>query len=402
MPGLHAVLSPSSCSRWGVDSKGRVSCTPSARLEEKLKGVFGEKSSPFAAEGTKAHALGELKLRNLSGEYNDFTYKGIHEKLASSEPKITPAMERATDLYADIVMSKLYDAQRVSGDAKLLIEERYDLTAWVPECFGTGDAVIISDATLEVIDYKNGVGVKVDAVGNPQMRLYALGALAAYGDLYGFTHIKCTIVQPNIENVSEEILTREELLEWGEMLKPIAELAWKGQGEYKPGDHCRFCAAKALCAARAAEAMRGFTHGFATPGLIDDSEIPGILAVADVAEAWIKDIKTYARSQAIKGARWPGYKLVRGRKGNRVWTDEEKVLEQIMRAGIPEDKYLKRGVKSPGDIEKAIGKTAFEALLKQYVTQPDGALTLVPESDKRVEYSSADADFSDMEVSQND
>lgn len=397
MPGLHAVLSPSSCSRWGVDSKGRVSCTPSARLEEKLKGVFGEKSSPFAAEGTKAHALGELKLRNLSGEYNDFTYKGIHEKLASSEPKITPAMERATDLYADIVMSKLYDAQRVSGDAKLLIEERYDLTAWVPECFGTGDAVIISDATLEVIDYKNGVGVKVDAVGNPQMRLYALGALAAYGDLYGFTHIKCTIVQPNIENVSEEILTREELLEWGEMLKPIAELAWKGQGEYKPGDHCRFCAAKALCAARAAEAMRGFTHGFATPGLIDDSEIPGILAVADVAEAWIKDVRAYARNQALRGQTWPGYKLVRGRKGNRVWTDEEQVREQLVRAGIPDEKYLKSGLKSPGDIEKAMGKQAFDALVKQFVTQPEGALNLVPEDDKRVEYSSADADFSDLE-----
>ena len=397
MPGLHAVLSPSSCSRWGVDSKGRVSCTPSARLEEKLKGVFGEKSSPFAAEGTKAHALGELKLRNLSGEYNDFTYKGIHEKLASSEPKITPAMERATDLYADIVMSKLYDAQRVSGDAKLLIEERYDLTAWVPECFGTGDAVIISDATLEVIDYKNGVGVKVDAVGNPQMRLYALGALAAYGDLYGFTHIKCTIVQPNIENVSEEILTREELIEWGEMLKPIADLAWKGQGEYKPGDHCRFCAAKALCAARAAEAMRGFTHGFATPGLIDDSEIPGILAVADVAEAWIKDVRAYARNQALRGQTWPGYKLVRGRKGNRVWTDEEQVREQLVRAGIPDEKYLKSGLKSPGDIEKAMGKQAFDALVKQYVTQPEGALNLVPEDDKRVEYASADADFSDLE-----
>lgn len=398
MPPLkHAILSPSACSRWGLDEKGNPACTPSARLEEKLRGIFGDASSPFAEEGTRAHALAELKLRHMTGEYNDFTYKAIRAEMEAKKPKISSAMERATDLYVDIVMGKLFEAQQVCEDAKLLIEERFDLTQWVPECFGTGDVVIVSDATLEVVDYKNGSGVKVDAAGNQQMRLYGLGGLAAYGDLYGFTHVKCTIVQPNIDNISEEVLTREELLAWGEKLKPAAELAWKGKGEFRPGDRCRFCKAKALCAARAAEAMRGFTHGFATPGLIDDAEIPGILAVADIAEAWIKDVRQYARSQALRGQTWPGYKLVRGRKGNRTWTDEEKVLEQLTRAGLPEEQYLKQGVKSPGDIEKALGKTAFEALLKQFVTQPDGALNLVPEDDKRVEYSSADADFSDLE-----
>lgn len=390
-PGLHAVLSASASKRW-------LSCPPSARLEEKLQGIFGEKSSPFAEEGTQAHALAELKLRLLNGEYNDFMFKTMleqHEKRYGAAPG---EMDRATDEYVDIVMGKLFDARQVCPDAKLFIEQRLDFSQWVPSGFGTGDASIVSDVTLEVIDLKYGKGVKVDARGNTQGRCYGLGGVAEWGDLYGFTHVRTTIVQPRVNDdpVTEETLTREELLAWGEEIRPIADLAWRGQGEFKPGDHCKFCAAKALCAARASEAMRGFTHGFATPGLIDDAEIPGILAVADVAEAWIKDVRNYARSQALRGQTWPGYKLVRGRKGNRVWTDEEKVREQLTRAGIPQEQYLKQGVKSPGDIEKALGKTAFEALLKSYVTQPEGALNLVPEDDRRVEYSSADADFSDM------
>ena len=397
MPGLHAVLSASSSKRW-------LSCPPSARLEEKLHGIFGEKSSPFAAEGTKAHALAEIKLRHLNGEYNDFMFKTMleqHEKQYGPTPS---NMDRATDMYVDIVIGKLYAAQQVCPDAKLFIEHRLDFSNWVPKGFGTGDASIVSDVSLEVIDYKNGAGVKVDARGNTQGRCYGLGAVSEWGDLYGFENVRITIVQPNVNDnpVTEETLTREELLQWGEEIRPIAELAWKGLGEFCPGDHCRFCAAKALCAARAAEAMRGFTHGFATPGLIDDSEIPGILAVADIAEAWLHDIRAYARSQALKGAQWPGYKLVRGRKGNRVWTDEEQVREQLVRAGIPEEKYLKSGLKTPGDIEKAMGKQAFDALIKQYVAQPDGALNLVPDDDRRVEYASADADFSDLVGGTND
>ena len=392
MPGLHAVLSASGAKRW-------LACPPSARLEEKLHGIFGEKSSPFAEEGTKAHELSELKLRLANGEINDFTFKAMREQLIKKFGDIPGEMERATDDYADIVMGKLYAAQQVCPDAKLFIEHRLNFSRWVPKGFGTGDASIVSDVSLEVCDLKYGKGVKVDARDNPQARYYGLGGIEAWGDLYGFTHVRNTIIQPRVNDdpVTEETLTREELLAWGEANKPIAELAWKGLGEFCPGDHCRFCAAKALCAARAAEAMRGFTHGFATHGLIDDAEIPGILAVADIAEAWLHDIRAYARSQALKGAQWPGYKLVRGRKGNRVWVDEEKVREQLVRAGIPAEQYLKQGLKSPGDIEKALGKQAFDALVKQYVTQPDGALNLVPEDDKRVEYASADADFSDLE-----
>lgn len=393
-PGRHAVLSASSSKRW-------LSCTPSARLEEKLKGLFGEKSSPFAVEGTLAHEVAELKLRLALGEINDFCYKERRKALDERFKGIggiTKEMDRATDDHCDIVLGKFYEAQRIDPTTKLLIEQRLDFSPWVPEGFGTGDVVIVSNVTLEVIDYKHGKGVKVDARENPQARLYGLGATNMLGDLYDFTHVRNTIIQPRVNEdpVTEETLTREDLLDWGDEIKPIAVEAWKGRGEQVPGDHCKFCAAKAICAARAAAAMRGFTSGFATPGLIDDSEIPGILEVADIAEAWIKDVRAYARNQAIQGHIWPGYKLVRGRKGNRQWSDEEAVMEQLTRAGLSEEQYLNRKLRTPGEIEKEMGKQAFDAIAKRFVTQPEGALNLVPEDDKRVEYSSADAVFADM------
>lgn len=387
MPGLHAVLSASAAKRW-------LSCPPSARLEEKLKGIFGEKSSPYAEEGTQAHAVAELKLRRANGEINEFSYKAQREQLGD----IPKEMDRATDDYADIVLGKFYAAQKVSADAKLLVEQRLDFSLWVPKGFGTGDAVIVSDATLEVCDLKYGKGVRIVAQDNPQARLYGLGAINALGELYGFTHVRNTIIQPRVNEdpVTEETLTREELEAWGESIRPAAELAWKGLGEYKPGDHCKFCAARALCAARAAEAMRGFTHGFAAPGLIDDADIPGILEVADIAESWIRDVRAYARNQALRGQQWAGWKLVRGRKGNRAWKDEEAVREQLIRAGYTEEQYAVHKLRPPGEIEKELGKQAFSALVAKYVTQAEGALNLVPESDKRIEFAAADADFSDM------
>lgn len=387
MPGLHAVLSASSAKRW-------LSCPPSARLEEKLRGIFGESSSTYAAEGTLAHSLSEIKLRLAVGEINKFTFDEMRAKLGD----IPGEMDRATNEYVDVVLGKLYDAQRYTPDAKLLIEQRLDFSPWVPGGFGTGDAVIISDRVLEVCDLKYGKGVKVSAVENPQARLYGLGAINVFGELYDFIDVMNTIIQPRVldEPVTTEELTRNDLTRWGEDIREIADLAWRGKGEFRPGDHCKFCAARAICSARAAEAMRCFTHGFSAPGLIPDEDIPGILAVADIAEAWIKDIKAYARGQALRGQEWPGYKLVRGRKGNRAWADADKVIDQLSRAGMEPEQYMNYSLKSPGDLEKAIGAPAFKALVSQFITQADGALNLVPDTDKRAEFASADADFSDM------
>lgn len=388
MPGLHAVLSASSSKRW-------LSCPPSARLEEKLRGLFGDASSPYAAEGTRAHALGELKLRRENGEINDFSFR--EQRRAMGE--LPREMETATDEYVDAVLSKLYEHRRSCPDARLFIEQRLDFSQWVPHGFGTGDAVIVSDAALEVCDLKYGRGVKVSAAENPQARLYGLGALAVFGDLYDFRRVCNTIIQPRVSDapVSTESLSVQELLDWGESIRPTAEAAWRGEGVAMPGDHCRFCAAKAICSARAAQSMRIFARGFDAPGLIPDEDIPGILAVLDTAEAWIRDVRAYAKSQALRGYQWPGFKLVRGRRGNRTWSDREQVVEQLIRADIHEEQYLTRELKSPGELEKALGAQAFRALVGRFVTQPEGQLTLVGESDKRAEFSSADADFADLE-----
>ena len=392
MPGLHATLSASGAKRW-------MSCPPSARLEERLRGIFGEKSTPFAEEGTKAHSLAELKLlreKGRLGEHdgiNDFNYD-LRRKALGDIPK---EMDEATDYYAEIIIEKFLTARQSCPDAQLKLEQRLDFSRWVPDGFGTGDAVIVSEELLEVCDLKYGKGVPVFAENNPQARCYGLGALHCYGVLYGFKHVRNTIIQPRLDSVTEEMLTTDELLQWAETeLKPAAELAWKGKGEFNPGDHCKFCAARAICYARATKAMTIFKHGFETPGVIPDDAIPEILAVADTAIDWIKDLQAYALSQALRGQEWPGYKLVRGKRPPRKWVDEEEAKHQLIRAGYEPEVYTETKFKSPSNIEKLVGKQAFEAIFATLVTQGDGALTLVPESDKRTEFTSAEADFSDI------
>ena len=392
MPGLHATLSASGAKRW-------MSCPPSARLEERLRGIFGEKSTPFAEEGTKAHSLAELKLLREKGRLseddgiNDFNYD-LRRKALGDIPK---EMDEATDYYAEIIIEKFLTARQSCPDAQLKLEQRLDFSRWVPAGFGTGDAVIVSEELLEVCDLKYGKGVPVFAENNPQARCYGLGALHCYGVLYGFKHVRNTIIQPRLDSVTEEMLTTDELLQWAETeLKPAAELAWKGKGEFNPGDHCKFCAARAICYARATKAMTIFKHGFETPGVIPDDAIPEILAVADTAIDWIKDLQAYALSQALRGQEWPGYKLVRGKRPPRKWVDEEEDKHQLIRAGYEPEVYTETKFKSPSNIEKLVGKQAFEAIFATLVTQGDGALTLVPESDKRTEFTSAEADFSDI------
>ena len=392
MPGLHATLSASGAKRW-------MSCPPSARLEERLRGIFGEKSTPFAEEGTKAHSLAELKLLREKGRLgeddgiNDFNYD-LRRKALGDIPK---EMDEATDYYAEIIIEKFLTARQSCPDAQLKLEQRLDFSRWVPDGFGTGDAVIVSEELLEVCDLKYGKGVPVFAENNPQARCYGLGALHCYGVLYGFRHVRNTIIQPRLDSVTEEMLTTDELLQWAETeLKPAAELAWKGKGEFNPGDHCKFCAARAICYARATKAMTIFKHGFETPGVIPDDALPEILAVADTAIDWIKDLQAYALSQALRGQEWPGYKLVRGKRPPRKWVDEEEAKHQLIRAGYEPEVYTETKFKSPSNIEKLVGKQAFEAIFATLVTQGDGALTLVPESDKRTEFTSAEADFSDI------
>lgn len=407
-PTSHAVLSPSSASRW-------LNCPPSARLNEKFIARYGQKSSPYAEEGTKAHAIGELKIRRsvyeadhmdvsrlsrLPPEEQD-AYIGINEHrycaLRKEIGEVDESIERATDTYCDVIMNKYLAARERDDSTILMLEQRVDISKWAPGSFGSSDAILVSDSMLEVVDLKAGRGIKVSAVDNPQIRLYALGALQAFEALYAFQHVRMTIVQPRLDNLSEEVLAVEDLLSWAEStVAPRAKQAWLGLGAYHPGEHCRFCSAKAVCSARVAEALKMFQYGLEAPGLIPDEQIPEILPLLDDAEAWIQDIRAYAEAQAKMGQTIRGYKLVRGKRPNRTWADADEARAQLLRSGYSPGQFEETKLKPVGEIEKQLGKTAFRALLGGLVSQGDGKLILVPEDDPRKAYSSADAAFGDL------
>lgn len=392
MPSLHAALSPSSAKRW-------CSCTPSARLNQKYTDIFGDKGSEYAEEGTLAHSLAELKLRRENGEINDFLYGEQLKALGD----IPPGMDGYTDDYCDAVLTELYAARKVDPYAQLFVEQQLSMDEWIPECFGTSDAVIVSEYGLVVVDLKYGKGVAVSAVGNYQERIYALGAYAAFRELYDFKHIKMMIVQPRLESVTEEVLTIEELLQWAEEeIVPAAQLAWRGEGDFHSGDWCRFCNVKAICRENVLNSLSVIQNMFDSPDVISDEQLEKMLPFLDTAEDWIKDVRAYVYNQALQGKTWRGYKLVQGRRPGRVWKDESTVIDQLSRAGYTKEQiYTAPKLKSPADLEKELKKSAFDALVSKYVFQGDGKLTLVPESDKREEYRPVEVDFGDLGESVN-
>ena len=407
-PSLHSVLGASSAHRW-------LACTPSARLSEKLDKRYGRKESAFAAEGTKAHELGEIKIRNAVYHADGMT-TAIYSRMSADEKKVYPGindarykalreglgdipddMEHATDSYCDIVMEKLLRAREADPSAQILLEQRLDYSRYVPSGFGTGDCIIVSDILLEVIDYKHGKGIPVNAVNNPQLRLYALGADEIFSYMYDYTNVRYTIVQPRLDSVSEECLPIDELKQWA-MAEVVekAKLAWRCTGEFHPGEHCRFCSAKAVCSARVAESLKLFNTGLEAVGVITDEQVADILPMLNEAEEWIKDIRAYAENQARNGVKIRGYKLVQGKRPNRQWSDPDEVEAALLRAGYPIEDFRETKLKPVGQVEKALGKTAFRAILDGLVYQGEGKPTLVPDSDRRIELNSADVAFADL------
>ena len=265
MPGLHAEVSPSKMARI-------LACPGSLWLEKQMLNRFGETTSRFAAEGTAAHSLCELKLRKERGDINQFVYNEQVKLLKDGNRTYDwKKIEWATDVYVDEVMKHFYAAKRVDDAADLMIEVKVDMSEVIPKCWGTSDAIVVSDKELVVVDYKNGAGVAVSAVNNPQARLYGLGAHLLYLDLYKYPAIHTVIVQPNLNSITEETITRDELMDWANGIKPIVEQAVAGTDEYHAGDQCKFCAAKALCYHRALECMRVVTDtGMQDPGIIPD------------------------------------------------------------------------------------------------------------------------------------
>ena len=382
MPGTHALLSASGAHRW-------LSCTPSARLEE----TFPETTSPYAEEGTHAHALAELMLRKRFGEpMGPRAYKAALDAL-QADPRYSPEMAEHVQEYVDYVEERFNAAKAVCPDAFLAIEQRLDLSHWVPEAFGTGDAVIVLDGCLEIIDLKYGKGVAVSAEGNPQLRLYALGAQDAFAMLYDIHTMRMTIVQPRLDNISSETMSVAELLDWAEtVVRPRALLAIDGRGEYCPGDHCRFCRARETCRARAEAVLSFAEYEFRKPPLLTDDEIPTLLEKAELIRSWIEDIATYALHAAESGTRFTGWKLVEGR-AVRKYADEDAVLQKLKASGYDEAILTKRSLLGLTEMEKTIGKKPFGEILAELIIRPAGKPVLVRDTDKRPELNSAATDF---------
>lgn len=375
-PSKHALLSASSSHRW-------LNCNPSARLEQE----FADQETEAAAEGTAAHALAEHKLRNA---LKMRTKKPI-SKYDSDE------MDVYTDGYVEFVLEQLAEAKKDCKDPLILVEQKLDFSCFVPDGFGTGDCIIIADKTLHIIDLKYGQGILVEAEGNPQMMLYALGALRLFDSLYDIETVSMTIYQPRRENVSTWSIPVEALMEWTEnTLKPKAELAFKGEGEFQPGSWCTFCKAAVKCRARAEAKLQLAQYEFAMPPLLTDEEIEEILVRLDDLTKWANEIMAYAQNAAInQGKVWRGFKLVESRT-NRKYTDEEAVAQAAKNAGYHD--IYKHSLITISEMERLMGKKTFAEVLGALVIKPQGKPTLVPASDKRpaITSSGANQDFTEI------
>lgn len=378
MPDTHAKLSASGAKKW-------IRCSGSIQMEER----FPESTSEFADEGTKAHAVGELKILHELGRINTAEYG----KKISELGTVPGDMSEYTNGYRDFVIERYNEAVRTTPDALLLIEQRVDLSEWVPGGFGTCDAVIIADKVLEIIDLKYGIGVKVSAEANPQLRLYALGALSANDFLYDIETVRTTIYQPRIDNVSSEELSTDELRKWGMWISERAALAADDTiTECTAGEHCDsgFCKARAVCRAYADKKLELAGYEFRMPSTLSPDEIANILPQADKLAKWAKLISDYALDEAVNhGAVFPGYKLVEGRSNRKYCKTESEIETILTEHGFKAGDIYTRSLKGIGDMEKLLGKAQFAKLLKDCVVKPQGKPTLVPIDDKREAIGSA-------------
>jgi len=367
----HSLLSASSSERW-------LNCPPSARLCES----YDDKGSNYSAEGTDAHELCEYKLRQALGmEAKDPTENltWFNEEMAD-----------CASSYAAYILEQVEAAKQTCADPVVLIEQRVDFSRWVESGFGTADCIIIADGTLQICDYKHGLGVLVSAEKNPQMQCYALGALELFDGIYDIDTVQMTIYQPRRSNISTYDLSKDELYRWAdEILKPTADLAFAGDGNFLCGEWCGFCKAKHDCRARADANMELARYDFKLPPLLTDKEIEEILTQVDDLVAWATDIKEYALQQAISGKKWHGWKLVEGRS-NRRYTYETAVANTVSGAGYDPYDHKVLGVTA---MQKLLGKSRFDELLAAYIDKPQGKPTLVLESDKRPVMNTAKNDF---------
>lgn len=369
----HALLSASSAHRW-------LACPPSAVAAE----AYPEQDTDYTQEGTLAHEVAEAiasgRIKPESVETNEDT-------------GVTPEMLECAAEYADYIQEQIK-----SPDAVVLLEQRVDFSPWVPDGFGTADCIIIQGDTMDVIDYKYGKGVAVSAVDNPQEKLYGLGALNDYGFACDIKTIRLHIFQPRMNNVSVDELTVDELLAWAEnTVKPVADLAAKGEGEYQPGEHCRFCPHAGRCRTLTKVCTEYVeTHGLkASVEVLAPWEVADVLRLEPLVSLWLKRVKAQALTTMLDGGEVPGFKVVEGR-GSRTWADDMRVIEILKDFGYTPDDYLKTELLSPAGLEGSIGKKKTAELLGGMITKTAGSPTIAPETDRRPAYNRAD-DFNNID-----
>ncbi|MBQ8637117.1 MAG: DUF2800 domain-containing protein [Clostridia bacterium] len=388
-PEKHAVLSASAAHRW-------LACTAAPRFEEN----FPESTSEYAEEGRLAHAICEIKvLKYFTMQLTPKTFTTRHNKF-KKDPMYSPEMDKTSDLYLEHLKEL---AMRFDKAPFVAVEVRVDFSEYVPDGFGTCDCAMIGGDALAITDYKHGKGVPVSAEDNPQMKLYALGALKKYEAIYGDTikRVIMTIDQPRLSDMpSTTEITVDELKAWGESIKPIAEKAFRGLGDFVPGEHCRFCRGKAQCKARASvnTALEEFKdcvpEAKAQPGdnILTDAEIGDLLIRGKELVSWYKDLEEYALSALLLGNEIPGWKAVAGRS-NRTFSDQDAAIAAVIAAGYDEALVYERKAKTLTELEKLMGKAEFAEKIGQFVIKPVGKPTLAPMSDKREAYNPAASDF---------
>lgn len=381
----HALLSPSAAHRW-------INCTAAPRLEANVT----DKGSDFAAEGTLAHAYCAQKLKAFLGLPTEDEAKEIAEL---NNLYHSGEMDEYTDTYKTMMLEKFNAARAITKDALLLIETRLDFSEYVPDAFGTADAIIIADGTMEIIDFKYGKGVKVSAVDNPQMKIYALGAYDKFSFEYKIDKVRMTIIQPRIENLSEWDLNVSELMEWtGTVLTPKAKQAYKGDGPQVPGDWCQFCKVKSSCRALTQKCIEA-AENYPDPKLISPDELAAdVLPILATVKTWLAGVEDYALQQALSGVQLPGWKVVEGRSIRKI-TDQDGAAVSLVRAGYKTaDIFKPQELRTITDLEKLTGKKQFAAICGDYIEKPQGKPTLAPESDKRPAIDPMADDFKDINL----
>lgn len=358
----HALLSPSAASRW-------MECTAAPGLEADLT----EKPSPYAQEGTRAHALAEYEARLAVGL-----------ETPETPPEADDAeMQDAAKFYAAYVKEAYLAAKETCADAVIEMETRLDLTNWIPEGFGTADCLIVADGTLHVIDFKYGKGVQVDAAGNKQMQIYALGALHWAGLLYDIDNVEMTIIQPRINANSTASLPADALLLWGaKKLAPAAQKAFTGEGaRFSPGeDTCRFCKAAGSCKARADYFVALFDEN--KDATLSPAEAGDVLSRAAGMKDWLQALEETVKDACLAGANIPGWKIVEGRT-RRQYTDEAEIEKRLRAKKYKVSEIYEKKLLGITKMEKLIGKKQMEEIIGDLIEKPQGAPTLVPEDDKR-------------------